>query len=48
MVEYTIDLRAMTQGKGAYSFYFVRYDEVPGSEAQKIIAEAKANMSEED
>lgn len=48
MVEYTIDLRAMTQGKGSYSFYFVRYDEVPGSEAQKIIAEAKANMSEED
>ena len=48
MVEYTIDLRAMTQGKGSYSFYFVRYDEVPGSEAQKIIAEEKANMSEED
>lgn len=48
MVEYTIDLRAMTQGKGSYSFYFERYDEVPGSEAQKIIAEAKANMSEED
>ncbi len=48
MVEYTIDLRAMTQGKGFYTFYFVRYEEVPGSEAQKIIAEAKTNMNEED
>ena len=48
MVDYTIDLRAMTQGKGLYTFEFIRYDEVPGSEAQKIIAEAKANMTEED
>lgn len=48
MVEYTIDLRAMTQGKGTYTFYFVRYEEVPGSESAKIIAEAKANATEEE
>ncbi len=48
MVEYTIDLRAMTQGKGTYTFYFSRYEEVPGTEAQKIIAEAKANAANED
>ena len=48
MVEYTIDLRAMTQGKGTYTFYFVRYEEVPGSESAKIIAEAKANAQEEE
>ncbi len=48
MVEYTIDLRAMTQGKGTYTFYFVRYEEVPGTEAQKIIAEAKANAEDDD
>ncbi len=48
MVEYTIDLRAMTQGKGVYTFYFTRYEEVPGTEAQKIIAEAKALAAEED
>jgi elongation factor G len=48
MVEYTIDLRAMTQGKGTYTFYFTRYEEVPGTEAQKIIAEAKANAENED
>lgn len=46
MADYTIALRAMSQGKGSYTFYVVRYDEVPGNIAQKIIAEAKANMEE--
>ena len=48
MVEYTIDLRAMTQGKGTYTLYFLRYSEVPGSESAKIIADAKANAEEEE
>lgn len=48
MVDYTIDLRAVTQGKGSYTFYFIRYDEVPGSEAQKIIADAKANAADDE
>ena len=48
MVEYTIDLRAMTQGKGTNTFYFTRYEEVPAAEAQKIIAEAKAHAEDED
>lgn len=42
MADYTIALRAMTGGKGKYTFYFVRYEEVPAVEAAKIIAEAKA------
>ena len=42
MTDYTISLRAMTGGKGTYTFYFVRYEEVPAAEATKIIAEAKA------
>ena len=41
MVDYSIALRAMTQGRGTYTFYFERYAEVPGNIAQKIIAEAK-------
>ena len=43
MVDYSISLRAMTQGRGTYTFYFVRYSEVPGNIAQKIIAESKNN-----
>ncbi len=47
MQDYTIILRAMTQGRGAYTYQFVRYEEVPGAEAQKIIADAKAHAEEE-
>ncbi len=47
MASYTIDLRAMTQGKGSYTFYVIRYDEVPANVAQKIIAEAKSRADEE-
>ncbi len=48
MSDYTIVLRALSQGKGSYSYEFTRYDEVPMQIAQKIIAEAKANASDED
>ena len=41
MADYTIALRAMTQGKGTFTFYFVRYEEVPAANAQKIIEQAK-------
>jgi len=43
MTDYSISLRAMTQGRGTYTFYFIRYAEVPGNIAQKIIAESKNN-----
>ncbi len=43
MSDYAISLRAMTQGKGSFSYAVIRYDEVPGNIAQKVIAEAKAN-----
>ena len=42
MTDYVIALRAATQGRGRFDFEFVRYDEVPSSIADKIIAEAKA------
>ncbi len=41
MVDYTISLRAMSQGRGKYDFTVDRYEEVPSSVAQKVIADAK-------
>ncbi|MBE6631461.1 MAG: elongation factor G [Ruminococcaceae bacterium] len=46
MMDYTIALRAMTQGKGSYSMVFARYEEVPANISQKIIAEAKIEDDE--
>lgn len=41
MSSYSIDLRAMTQGRGSYEMNFVRYEEVPQMNQAKIIADAK-------
>ncbi len=41
MMDYPIALRATTQGRGSFTFYFERYEEVPANVAQKIIAEAQ-------
>ena len=46
MFEYSIDLRAMTQGRGTFTMEFVRYEEVPQAMADKVIAEAKAKKEE--
>ena len=43
MTDYVIALRASTQGRGRFDFDFIRYDEVPASLTDKIIAEAKAD-----
>ena len=48
MYDYTIALRAMTQGRGSFAFRFVRYEEVPANIAEKVVAEAAKNMGEED
>ena len=45
MTDYVISLRAMTQGRGKFDFDFVRYEEVPASLTDKIIAEAKQNAN---
>jgi len=42
MSSYAIDLRSMTQGRGSFSFEFVRYEDAPSVIQQKIIEEAKA------
>ena len=41
MGNYAIDLRAMTQARGTFTLEFVRYEEVPKANQQKIIDEAK-------
>ncbi len=41
MMDYPIALRATTQGRGSFTFYFERYEEVPANVAQKIIADAQ-------
>lgn len=43
MVDFAIQLRAMTQGRGSYTLNFFGYEEVPMMSAQKIIEEAKNN-----
>ena len=47
MSSYTIDLRAMTQGRGSYTLNFVRYEEVPQMNQAKIIEDAKKDAEEE-
>ena len=36
MTDYVITLRAMTQGRGQFTFHFVRYEEVPAQIASKV------------
>lgn len=46
MTVYAVQLRAMTQGRGTYTFDFIRYEEAPAEVAQKVIAEAKQSEEE--
>lgn len=48
MFKYATDLRSMTQGRGSFSFDFVRYEEAPSSVAEKVIAEANRNQKDTD
>ena len=41
MLKYATDLRSMTQGRGKFSSEFLRYEDVPFSAQEKIIADAK-------
>ena len=47
MSSYSIDLRAMSQGRGSYTLKFVRYEEVPQINQAKIIEDAKKDAEEE-
>lgn len=41
LAKYATDLRSMTQGRGYFTMKLARYEEVPSSEAPKIIEDAK-------
>ncbi|MDO5408174.1 MAG: elongation factor G, partial [Eubacteriales bacterium] len=41
MFGYSTDLRSMTQGRGNYSMFFEKYEPVPKSVQEKVIAERK-------
>ncbi len=42
MSDYSTALRALSQGRGNYTFEFIRYEEAPAPVAEKIIADASA------
>ena len=46
MQTYTIQLRAMSQGRGSYEFRFIRYEELPAMLTPKVIEEAKRLAAE--
>ncbi|HLA94027.1 MAG TPA: elongation factor G [Actinomycetota bacterium] len=46
VARYSIDLRSMTGGRGAFSLRFSHYEEVPSHLADKIIAEAQKAKEE--
>ena len=48
MFKYAIDLRSMTQGRGYFTQTFERYEEAPANVAQKVIEEARKDMSDDD
>lgn len=46
VLEYAIDLKAMTQSKGRFEFEFLKYDYVPNEVADKVIEEVKKDKEE--
>ena len=42
MTSYAIELRAMTQSRGSFTFHFVRYEDCPPAAQAKAIEDAKA------
>ena len=48
MGRYAIDLRSMTQGRGSFTFRFVRHEDAPPAVQEKAIEAAKAMQEEAD
>ncbi len=44
MMRYTIDLKAMTQGRGTFTTKFIGYEEVPGRISESLVAQLKAQQ----
>ncbi|MGE5627748.1 MAG: elongation factor G [Solirubrobacterales bacterium] len=47
MFKYATDLRSMTQARGNFTMRFERYEEVPATEVDKIIENAKHKLEED-
>jgi elongation factor G len=45
MLTYAPDLRSITQGQGDYTLEFLRYEELPGHLAQKVVEQAGAERA---
>jgi elongation factor G len=45
MLSYAPDLRSITQGQGDYTLEFLRYEEVPAHQAQRIVEQAAGERS---
>ncbi|NLO37715.1 MAG: elongation factor G [Clostridiaceae bacterium] len=48
MAKYATDLKSMTQGRGWYTINFARYEQAPQVVAEKVIADARARMEEDE
>jgi elongation factor G len=48
MFKYATDLRSMTQARGSFTMTFERYEEVPATDAKKIIEACKRDEEDED
>ena len=48
MGTYAIDLRSMTQGRGMFTYAFLRYEDAPPAVQEKAIAEAKQLQGEDE
>ena len=47
LAKYATDLRSMTQGRGKFTLAFERYEEVPSTQATKIIEDYKKRLAAE-
>ena len=47
MHDFSVFLRQATQGRGSYTFEFVRYEDAPSNVAQKVIEQRKSELAAE-
>jgi elongation factor G len=45
MLTYAPDLRSITAGQGDYTLEFLRYEELPGHLAQKVVEQSGASAT---